>query len=152
MSPATVGLPPPVLPPQAAEPVPPATIVEPVAVAAEAGHVRRIARRSFLPEQSPGRLVLPDRTSVFVTLRDISRSGCCLLRRGELALKTGDEVRIEIWREDIQTKASLTATVRWCHQDSAGSTRVGLHFCDPSLKTHRLIESYLERSLAAAAL
>lgn len=106
----------------------------------------------MLPEASPGRLVLPDRTSVFVTLQDISRGGCCVMRKGQLDLRPEEGVRIEIWREDIQTKASLAATVRWVRRDGEGCARAGLRFLDTSIKTQRLIDAYLVRSLSSQPL
>ncbi len=90
-------------------------------------------------------MVLANQQSVFVTLSDISRGGCCVVRKGELALQPEDRVRIEIWREDIQTKTSLSASVRWVRQ-LEGKTRAGLRFLDNSVKTQRLIDQYLQRS------
>jgi PilZ domain len=142
---STPGQAPPPLPP----PFPWPTHAEPLAAAPLAGRTPRQSRRSSLPEESPGRLVLPNRKSVFVTLHDISRSGCCVIRTGDLDLQPEAEVRIEIWRETIQTKASLAATVRWLSQDGKGRTRVGLHFLDTSIKTQRLIDDYLLRSLSS---
>lgn len=139
------GLEPPPLPPPLAWPA----IAEPQASAAEAGQIPRLSRRSVLPEASPGRLVLPDRTSVFVTLLDIGRGGCCVMRKGELDLLPEQGVRIEIWRDDIQTKDSLAATVRWLSRDARGHARAGLRFLDTSIKTQRLIEGYLVRSRAS---
>lgn len=105
----------------------------------------RNSNRRGLPDESPGRMVLPDRHSVYVTLQDISSGGCCVVRKGELALKAEDRVCIEIWRENIETKASLPAIVRWVsHQDE--TTRAGLHFVDSSVKTQRTIDHYLQRS------
>lgn len=115
-----------------------------------AGELPRNTKRRDLPLESPGRMVLPNDQSVFVTLHDISRGGGCIVRRGALALQTGERVCIEMWREDIQTKASLSATVRWVtHHD--GKTRAGLRFVDTSVKTHRLIDQYLQRSFSPGA-
>lgn len=110
----------------------------------------RVTSRKDLPVESPGRMVLPNQQSVFVTLNDISRGGCCVVRKGKLDLKAGERVRIEMWREDIQTKASLAASVRWVrHHD--GNTKAGLRFLDTSVKTHRLIDQYLQRSFSPGA-
>lgn len=110
----------------------------------------RNTRRNGLPIGSPGRMVLPSQQSVFVTLHDISRGGCCVVRTGALAVKPGERVRIEMWREDIQTKASLSASVRWVKQLD-GRTRAGLRFVDSSVRTHRLIDQYLQRSFSPGA-
>ncbi len=110
----------------------------------------RLTNRKDLPVESPGRMVLANHQSVFVTLRDVSRGGCCVVRKGNLALKAGERVQIEMWREDIQTKASLAASVRWVrHHD--GKTKAGLRFLDSSVKTHRLIDQYLQRSFSPGA-
>lgn len=109
----------------------------------------RNTHRKDLPQESPGRMVLPNEQSVFVTLEDISRGGCCVVRKGTLSLKPDDRVRIEMWREDIQTKTSLSASVRWVrHHD--GRTKAGLRFVDTSVKTQRLIDQYLQRSFNGA--
>jgi len=124
--------------------------IEPAAAAAlfsapETDQHPRNTKRNELPDGSPGRMELPNQPSVFVTLHDISRGGCCVVRKGLLNLQPGEKVRIEMWREDIQTKASLPATVRWVkHLD--GRTRAGLRFVDTSTRTHRLIDQYLQRS------
>lgn len=118
----------------------------PFLVDGDDGRTPRQARRSGLPLESPGRLVLANRQTVFVTLRDISRAGCCVVRKGSLQLQEGETVRIEIWRDDIQTKASLPATVRWVRL-LEGTTRAGLRFLDSSTRTVRTINQYLNRSL-----
>lgn len=112
---------------------------------ADAEELPRNTNRKDLPVESPGRMVLPNKQSVFVTLHDISRGGCCVVRKGTLSLNPEDRVCIEMWREDIQTKASLAATVRWVRQHD-GKTKAGLRFVDSSVKTHRLIDQYLQRS------
>jgi len=105
---------------------------------------RRNTRRA-LPVESPGRLVLANGQSLYVTLHDISRGGCCVVRKGQLALQPEERVQIEIWREAIQTKATLAASVRWVrHQD--GRSRAGLRFLDTSIRTYRTIDQYLQRS------
>jgi c-di-GMP-binding flagellar brake protein YcgR len=117
---------------------------------AEPAALPRNTNRKDLPLESPGRMVLPNQQSVFVTLHDISRGGCCVVRKGTLALNPEDRVRIEMWREDIQTKSSLSATVRWVrHHD--GKTKAGLRFLDTSVKTHRMIDQYLQRSFSPGA-
>lgn len=95
-------------------------------------------------------MVLPNRQSVFVTLSDISRGGCCVVRKGTLAIQPEDRVCIEMWRDDIQTKVSLSASVRWVRQHE-GRTTAGLRFLDTSVKTQRMIDQYLQRSYRSGA-
>ena len=121
-----------------------------MAAEVEAGSSSELPRttvRRDLPDESPGRMVLPSQQSVYVTLSDISRGGCCIVRKGSLDLHPDDKVRIEIWREDIQSKASLPATVRWVRH-LEGRTKAGLRFVDNSIKTHRVIDQYLQRSFS----
>jgi c-di-GMP-binding flagellar brake protein YcgR len=127
-------------------PLPPAQVATAVSLDGDGfSALPRHTSRRDLPVESPGRMVLANGQSVFVTLHDISRGGCCVVRKGSLALKTGDRVLIEMWREDIQTKASLVASVRWVRHHDA-KTKAGLRFLDNSVKTHRLIDQYLQRS------
>lgn len=90
-------------------------------------------------------MVLASNQSLYVTLHDISRGGCCVVRKGALDLQLDEKVCIEIWREDIQNKVSLQATVRWVRHHE-GKTRAGLRFVDTSIKTQRTIDQYLQRS------
>ncbi len=132
--------------PQEGDPLPisPAAAVDALG-AGEPESLPRITNRKDLPVESPGRMVLASKQSVFVTLHDISRGGCCVVRKGHLALQPEERVCIEMWREDIQTKVSLSASVRWVRYHD-GNTRAGLRFVDTSVKTHRLIDEYLQRS------
>lgn len=130
-------------------PVSPAAASDPPG-APDPSTLPRNTNRKGLPVESPGRMVLPNKQSVFVTLHDISRGGCCVVRKGNLGLKAEERVCIEMWREDIQTKVSLPATVRWVRQHD-GKTKAGLRFVDTSVKTHRLIDEYLQRSFRPGA-
>jgi len=70
-----------------------------------------------------------------------------VVRKGSLPLEVDEQVRIEIWREDIHTKASLPAIVRWVREQE-GKTRAGLRFLDSSNRTRRTIDHYLSLSLS----
>jgi c-di-GMP-binding flagellar brake protein YcgR len=130
-------------------PISPVAAVDPLG-AAEPVSLPRNTNRKDLPVESPGRMVLASKQSVFVTLHDISRGGCCVVRKGHFALQPEERVCIEMWREDIQTKISLSASVRWVRYHD-GKTRAGLRFVDTSVKTHRLIDEYLQRSFRPGA-
>jgi hypothetical protein len=95
-------------------------------------------------------MVMPNRQSVFVTLHDVSRAGCCVMRKGTLPVQPDDQVTIEFWRDSIDSKESLKATVRWVRLFD-GKTRAGLRFLDTSVKTHRAIQTYLKRSMIPGA-
>ena len=114
------------------------------------GRIPRKAERTSLPHDSPARLVLPSRETVFVTLDNISRAGCCLMRRGDIPIEPGERVTVEIWRDNIATKESLAAEVRWVRAYD-GCTRAGLRFLDTSGRTHRAVQTYLLRSGITAA-
>ena len=117
---------------------------EPEAVAA--GLSPRSSERSRMPAGTPARMTMPDKQNIYVTLHDISEGGCCVIRTGNLPLKPADQVRIEVWHDDIQLKVSFPATVRWV-TPMAMSSKAGLRFIDSSIKTHRYIEEYLTRSV-----
>ncbi len=93
---------------------------------------------------------MPDKQSIYVTLHDISEGGCCVIRTGNLPLKPTDQVRIEVWNDDIQLKVSFAASVRWVTA-LAMSTKAGLRFVDSSVKTHRYIKHYLTHSVVLPA-
>lgn len=138
------GNPPP--PPRAVPPTPdPPVEGVPELIEGRAEPIPRHNKRSDLPDESPGRMVLPSNQSLYVTLHDISRGGCCVVRKGMLDLQPEQKVCIEIWREDIQSKASLPATVRWVRHEEE-KTLAGLRFVDSSIKTQRTIDQYLQRS------
>lgn len=54
-------------------------------------------------------MTLPDKQSIYVTLHNISEGGCCVIRTGQLPLKPADQVRIEVWHDDIQLAAPRQA-------------------------------------------
>jgi len=110
----------------------------------------RSSDRSRMPSGTPARMTLPDKQSIFVTLNDISKGGCCVVRSGSLPLKPADLVRIEVWNDDIQLKVSFPATVRWV-KPLTMSCKAGLRFVDSSIKTHRYIEQYLNRTVPKSA-
>ena len=130
-------------------PITPAAAVEPSGIVEPESQPRNTNRKD-LPVESPGRMVLASKQSVFVTLHDISRGGCCVVRKGHFALQPEERVSIEMWREDIQTKISLPASVRWVRYHD-GNTKAGLRFVDTSVRTHRLIDEYLQRSFRPGA-
>lgn len=98
-----------------------------------------------MPAGTPARMTLPDKQSIYVTLHDISEGGCCVIRTGQLPLKPADQVRIEVWHDDIQLKVSFAASVRWV-TSLAMSSKAGLRFVDSSVKTRRYIKQYLNHS------
>jgi c-di-GMP-binding flagellar brake protein YcgR len=115
------------------------------AEASAGAQLPRSSERSRMPSGTPARMTLPDKQSIFVTLHDISKGGCCVVRSGQLPLQEMDRVRIEVWNDDIQLKVSFPATVRWVTSLTM-SSKAGLRFVDSSIKTHRYIEEYINRS------
>ncbi len=110
----------------------------------------RGSERSRMSSGTPARMTMPDKQSIYVTLHDISEGGCCVIRTGNLPLKPSDQVRIEVWNDDIQLKVSFAASVRWVTA-LAMSTKAGLRFVDSSVKTHRYIKHYLTHSVVLPA-
>lgn len=103
---------------------------------------RRYARHR-LGGDPPARIALANRQPVFVTLNDISAGGCCIVRKGRLELANGDNVLIDLWSQDIETKLSIPARVCWCTHQGA-SSRAGLRFVETNHRLLRQIESYVE--------
>lgn len=103
--------------------------------------------RRLMPADTPARVTLPGRRNLFVNLIDISKGGCCILRKGDLNIKPGDAVQVAIWRGNIDTKITLSAKVCWV--SSLDSTaRAGLRFLDTSHRLHRQIDDYTERQVS----
>jgi hypothetical protein len=108
----------------------------------------RSALRHLLPPGVSASIILPSGRSVYVNLRDISRTGACTVRRGALEVKENENVLFEVSDFEIQQKVSLPSRVQWV--DSSGyNTVVGLVFNDGPLLPGTLLDAYLDQSLLA---
>lgn len=91
----------------------------------------------------PVNLKLAGGISTFTTMRNISRGGLCLARRGRLELNEGSEVMLEIHQPGSELRMRCRAHVRWCRYGGF-NTYIGLSF----VGTHLPRLSYLEELLA----
>lgn len=83
-------------------------------------------------------LTTPGASAVHATLRDISRQGAGLARRGRLDLAAGTPVRLDIHEPGSERRHQLAAQVRWCR--FAGlNTYLGLRFDTPLRADHPLL-------------
>lgn len=87
----------------------------------------RITPRKVVPLGLYAGLTLPNRRTVAVTLRDISRVGACVARQGQLEIDEGDLVSLDLRDTTGGEKMSLQAEVRW-HHYGGFNTYVGLYF------------------------
>lgn len=107
------------------------------------GRQPRAHPRQGLPEETPARLTLANLQTVYVTLLDISRGGCCIVRKGRLNLHPGEGLQIDVWTGNIQNKLTLPARVCWVQQLEANG-RAGLRFLQTTHRLQRQIETYID--------
>lgn len=85
-------------------------------------------------------LILAGASAVHATLRDISRQGAGLARRGRVELAAGTSVRLEIHEPGSEACHRLSAKVRWSR--FAGlNTYIGLRFDTPLPANHPLLQA-----------
>jgi hypothetical protein len=107
----------------------------------------RFSLRHVLPKGVSASLRLPTGRTVYVTVRDLSRTGACIIRRGDVEIHAEDEVMLEVSDSEGQQKLSLPASVKWV-DESGYSTVVGLAFSQGPLLPGSLLDRYLDQSLA----
>ncbi len=90
----------------------------------------------------PVNLGLGGGTSTFTSLRNISRGGLCISRRGQLELSEGSEVYLEIHQPGSELRLRCRAQVRWCHY-AGFNTYIGLSFCGTHLPRLNFLEELL---------
>lgn len=85
-------------------------------------------------------LTTPGASAVHATLRDISRQGAGLARRGRLDLPVGTPVRLDIPEPGSERRHLLSGQVRWCRYGGI-NTYLGLRFDTPLPANHPLLGS-----------
>jgi hypothetical protein len=108
----------------------------------------RVSLRHVLPEGVSASVRLESGRSVYVNVRDISRTGACVVRRGGLEVKENENVIFDVSDFEIQQKVSLTARVQWVSA-SGYNTIVGLVFNEGPVLPGTLLDAYLDQSLMA---
>ncbi len=106
----------------------------------------RSALRHLLPPGVSASVILASGRPVYVNLRDVSRTGACIVRRGGLDVRENENVLFEVSDFEIQQKVSLPSRVQWVNA-SGYNTVVGLVFDNGPLLPGTLLDTYLDQSL-----
>jgi hypothetical protein len=108
----------------------------------------RTSVRHVLPSGVSASMRLATGRTVYVTVRDLSRSGACVIRRGDLEIQKEEEVLLMVSDDESQQKVSLPSRVQWV--DSGGyNTIMGLSFNEGPLLPGSLLDEFLDQSLKA---
>jgi hypothetical protein len=108
----------------------------------------RTSVRHVLPSGVSASIRLTTGRTVYVTVRDLSRSGACVIRRGDLDIEKEEEVLLMVSDEESQQKVSLPSRVQWV--DTGGyNTVMGLSFSQGPLLPGSLLDEFLDQSLKA---
>jgi len=108
----------------------------------------RTALRHVLPPGVSASIRLSSGRTVYVTARDISRTGACVIRRGSLEVVAQEEVLLDVSDYERNQSISLPARVQWVKTKSY-NTLVGLVFSDGPLLPGTMLDQYLDQTLKA---
>jgi len=103
----------------------------------------REQERRDLPSTPAARLSRAGLPSLFVTLQDISKGGCRILRKGRIELQNGEAVQLDLWAEDSDLRVLLPAEICWV-RDGEEDTQAGLRFSVNNASLLRQIETYIQ--------
>jgi hypothetical protein len=98
---------------------------------------KRGAERDLAPIGVSVGLTLSARQSVFVNLHDVSATGACVVRHGDLTIEEDDKVVVVARNNDSGTPINIRCRVRWW-RNTGCSTYVGLSFIGSSLSPEAL--------------
>jgi hypothetical protein len=80
---------------------------------------------------------------MFVTLLDISKGGCRVLRKGVVDLQVGEKVQVDLWAEEANLRVSIPALICWIRNSEEG-TQTGIRFSISNPSLLRQIETYIQ--------
>ena len=106
--------------------------------------------RSELPNTPAARLIRSNQPGMFVTLLDISKGGCRVLRKGRMTLRNEETVHLDLWAEQTDVRVSLSAVVCWA-RDAEEDTQAGLKFSISNPSLLRQLETYIHQIQVVAA-
>ena len=86
-------------------------------------------------------MILPSKQSLFVTLRDISKTGACVVRQGALEVDEDDSIIFEARNYDSGSTISIASNVRWVRK-TGFNTYVGLSFIGTTLTPKALLKLF----------
>ncbi|MCT0207748.1 PilZ domain-containing protein [Synechococcus sp. CS-1332] len=106
----------------------------------------RTSLRHALPPGVSASIRLSSGRTVYVTVGDISRTGACVVRRGDLEVVENEEVLLDVSDYEQHQNVSLSARVQWVSTRSY-NTLVGLVFTEGPLLPGTMLDQYLDRTL-----
>jgi hypothetical protein len=98
---------------------------------------KRGAQRDLAPIGVSVSLTLSPRQSIFVNLHDVSATGACVVRHGDLSIEENDKVIVVGRTADSGTPVNIRCRVRW-RRTTGCNTYVGLSFIGSSLSPEAL--------------
>jgi hypothetical protein len=99
--------------------------------------------RRDLPNAPAARLARENQPTLFVTLQDISKGGCRILRKGAVDLQNGEKVQVDLWAEETNLRVSIPAQLCWVRNSEEG-TQAGIRFSISNPSLLRQIETYIQ--------
>jgi hypothetical protein len=102
---------------------------------------RHEASRDLLPIGVSVSLTLASKRSAFVNLRDVSKTGACVVRQGALDIKEDDTVLFEARNYDTGATILMRSKVRWV-RNTGFNTYVGLSFIGATLSPKSLFKLF----------
>ncbi|MDM7954664.1 MAG: PilZ domain-containing protein [Cyanobium sp. CZS 25K] len=99
---------------------------------------RRGANRHLVPMGISVSVTLPNKQSLFVNLRDISKTGACVVRQGTLNVKEDDTIIFEARNYDSGSTISIDSRVCWVRK-TGFNTYLGLSFISTTLSPKSLL-------------
>jgi hypothetical protein len=102
---------------------------------------RRRAPRHLVPIGVSVSVILPSKQSLFVTLRDISRTGACVVRQGKLEVKEDDSVIFEARNYESGATIKIPSKVCWT-RETGFNTYAGLSFINTTLQPKALLKLF----------
>jgi hypothetical protein len=106
----------------------------------------RTALRHVLPPGVSASIRLSSGRTIYVTVSDISRTGACVVRRGELEVSANEQVVLDITDFEQQESICLQARVQWV-STRRFNTLIGLVFTEGTLLPGTMLDQYLDRTL-----
>ena len=102
---------------------------------------RRGTPRHLVPIGISVCVILPSKQSLFVTLRDISKTGACVVRQGTLEVEEDESIIFEARNYDSGAAISIASSVRWVRKTGL-NTYVGLSFISTTLTPKALLKLF----------
>lgn len=109
---------------------------------------QRKSQRFFVPVGIVATLNPTAAEASVVTLRDVSRTGACVVRASRLPIEPGAMARLDVRNNQTGAAMSARVVVRWVRYGGM-NTYVGLQFVPGPLRPGTMLEPYLSGVPAA---